>query len=197
MELTTAKRAINKLFRVQSGDFHAMKELEAGEIPLISCGDVNNGLVGYFDVPEDKTYQSALTVAYNGQPLTTKFHPYRFGAKDDVAVLVPLQPMRTETLIYVAAMLNRLTWRYSYGRKCFREKLEHVQIPILVEGPDEDAPLDEETIGRFYRQSYEGVVQGMAERMAFWDPETERPEVAETVNPERDLGQPVPHLPGL
>jgi hypothetical protein len=148
-------------------------------------------------VPEDNTYQSALTVAFNGQPLTTKFHPYRFGAKDDVAVLVPLQPMKNETLIYIAAMLNRLTWRYSYGRKCFREKLEHVQIPVLVTGPEEDAPLDEEAIGRFYRQSYKAVMQGMAERMAFWEPDTERPEIAQTANPEPRSGQAVPHLPGF
>src|SRR3990167_8251652 len=118
---------VAELFAVNSGDFHALSELDAGDVPLISCGDLNNGLVGYFDIPEKKRYDHAITVAYNGSPLTTKFHPYPFGAKDDVAVLTPLKPMGECAVMYVAALLNRMTWRYSYGRKCFKEKLGSVE----------------------------------------------------------------------
>jgi hypothetical protein len=79
---------LRELFRVRSGDFHAVNELDPGHTRLISCGDLNNGLVGYYDIPKDQRYGRTLTVAYNGSwPLTTKFHPYEFGAKDDVAVL--------------------------------------------------------------------------------------------------------------
>jgi hypothetical protein len=111
---------VKELFEVRSGDCHATSELGPGKIPLISCGDIGNGLVDYFDIPEEWTYSRAITVAYNGSwPLTTKFHPYRFGAKNDVAVLLPLQPMKDSVMLYAAALLNRLVWRYSYGRKCF------------------------------------------------------------------------------
>lgn len=137
---------IGDLFDVISGDFHATKELEPGSIPLISCGDIENGLVGWFDIPRENQYRRAITVAYNGQPLLSKFHPYTFGAKDDVAVLKPRSSMRTATLLYVAAMLNRNAWRYSYGRKCFREKLKLFRIPVPVQKTDAAVIVDEDKI---------------------------------------------------
>ena len=105
---------VSALFDVNSGDFHALKELEPGKIPLVSCGDTDNGVMGYYDIPADKQYRDTITVAYNGSwPIMSKFHPYAFGAKDDVAVLLPHQSMSTLALLYVAALLNRTTWRYS------------------------------------------------------------------------------------
>ena len=98
-----------QLFEIKAGDFHATKELDAGKVPLISCGDVDNGLVGFFHIPKENIYERCLTVAFNGTPLLTKFHPYRFGAKDDVAVLIPRDTMSDSTLLHIAALLNRMT----------------------------------------------------------------------------------------
>jgi hypothetical protein len=145
---TLQNKCIYDLFEVRSGDFHATKELDPGSTPLISCGDSDNGLVGYFDIPPDMTYRRAITAAYNGSwPLTAKFHPYEFGAKDDVAVLCPRIALEDKTLFYVAAMLTRLTWRYSYGRKCFKEKLQNVKIAVPVEV---NGQIDERAIARMF-----------------------------------------------
>lgn len=134
---------LGELFEVQSGEFHATRELERGEVPLISCGAVEDGLVGYFDIPPEQRHRDCITVAYNGSwPLLAKFHPYDFGAKDDVAVLAPRQQMRELTLLYVAAVLNRMTWRYSYYRKTFRTRVRNTLIPI----PMNDGKVDEEGI---------------------------------------------------
>lgn len=75
---------------------------------------------------------------------TEKVHPYSFAAKDDVAVLLPLKPLSDATLLYVAALLNRMIWPYSYGRKCFRAKLQKVTIPI----PMLDGEIDEQAIAK-------------------------------------------------
>ncbi len=123
---------IEELFKAKSGDFHAIKELDNGDIPLISCGGFDNGLVGYFDIPENKTYSYTLTIAYNGQPLTTKYHPYAFGAKDDVAVLLPRTKLQEKTLLYIASLFNNQSWRYSYGRKCFKRKLRKLSLNLPV-----------------------------------------------------------------
>lgn len=99
---------ISSFFKVHSGDFHSVGELDPGDVPLISCGDTSNGFIGNFDIPLDKTYQHCITVAYNGSwPLLAKFHPYRFGAKDDVAVLLPREPLKETTLLYIATLLNK------------------------------------------------------------------------------------------
>ena len=151
------KIKIESLFRVKSGDFHAIEELDTGKIPLIACGVTDNGFVGYYDIPEDKTYRRAITVAYNGLPLVTKFHPYKFGAKDDVAILIPRKPMKDFTLLYVAALLNMLIWRYSYGRKCYREKLQNVSLFIPLREVDL-LLIDEDEIERIYSKPFNAYI---------------------------------------
>lgn len=144
---TYLNKKISELFQVKSGDYHATKELDPGDVPLISCGDTSNGFIGYFDIPAERTYRRAITVAYNGSwPLLSKFHPYTFGAKDDVAVLIPRAEFQDATLFYIAAMLNRNTWRYSYGRKCFREKLMKFEVPVPVRAIDGQERIDEAAI---------------------------------------------------
>jgi type I restriction enzyme M protein len=155
MPWTLSKWKVDDLFNVKSGDFHAMKkELDSGDIPLISCGDIDNGYVGDFAIPEHKCYKKCLTVAYNGQPLLTKYHPYTFGAKDDVAVLIPRREIKTSTLLFIAAALNRLQWRYSYGRKCFRQKLQNVEILLPTTEADE---IDE------------GRIERLLDGLPYWD----------------------------
>ena len=125
--------AIDSLFLVRSGDFHATdKELGPGAVPLVSCGDVNHGLVGFFDIPKVMQYRDAITVAYNGQPLAAKYRPYAFGAKDDIGILEPRATTSPRSLLYVAIVLNARRWRYSYGRKCFKTKLEAVEVEVPV-----------------------------------------------------------------
>lgn len=142
-----SKVALELLFEVRSGDYHAVtKELDEGSTPLVSCGDVNHGLVGFFDIPRANRYRDAITVAYNGQPLTAKYRPYEFGAKDDVGVLVPRQPMTETTLVFITALLNARRWRYSYGRKCFKRKLEGVEVEVPLTVVDGLRELDETRI---------------------------------------------------
>ena len=123
---------LEELFDIRTGDYHAVKELEPGTIPLVSCGDVNHGLVGFFDVPEESRYCNAITVAYNGQPLTAKYRPYTFGAKDDIGVLLPHKSIGLKSLLYITSLLNAKQWQYSYGRKCFQEKMKKLCIDIPV-----------------------------------------------------------------
>jgi hypothetical protein len=130
------------LFVIKSGDFHKAEDLPVGSIPLVSCGDANNGIMRFCSVPEKYIYQNALTVAYNGRPLLTKYHPYRFAAKDDVAVLIPKKPVPLATLLFTQIMLIREMWRYSYGRKCFREKLSKMCLLF----PQKNGEIDKEFI---------------------------------------------------
>lgn len=133
---------LEDLFEVESGEFHAAHELDSGPVPLISCGMVEDGLIGYFDIASGQRHRNCITVAYNGSwPLLAKYHPYEFGAKDDVAVLTPRAPMSDRALLYVAACLNLMTWRYSYYRKTFRARVRNtrISVPVANNGIDEAA----------------------------------------------------------
>lgn len=154
-----------KLFDIRSGDYHNASALNEGPTPLISCGNDDNGTVGLYDIPKEIIFRNALTVAYNGQPLTSKFHPYKFATKDDVAVLMPKRPLRPSTLLFVQAMLNRERWRYSFGRKCFREKLElqSIGLPVLPNGePDEDT-IQGIVSATPYWNHFESLISGAGE----------------------------------
>lgn len=130
---------LRELFEMRAGEYHNAGDLPPGRIPLISCGDMDNGIMSFVSVPEADIHQNQITIAFNGDTLTTKFHPYRFAAKDDVAVCSPKHPLRLSTLLFVQLMMAREKWRYSYYRKCFMEKLERqcVSLPIRGDSIDE------------------------------------------------------------
>lgn len=140
-----ANFSLDSLFELRSGDFHSLSELLEGETPIASCADGNNGVAATMAVPAENIYADAMTIAFNGTPLTTKIHPYAFGAKDDVAVALPLekdgQALPPEALIFIQAQLNAERWRFSYYRKCFKAKLGRtiVELPEKKRGiPDID-----------------------------------------------------------
>ena len=139
---------MEQLFEIKSGDYHAVADLDDGNTPLVSCGDVNHGFIGRFDIPPEFTYANTVTVAYNGKPLTAKFRPYEFGAKDDVGVLSPHEPLSDLALIYVAALLNSMRWRFSYGRKCFKNKLRQLEIDVPAVCHKGNLRIDESYINR-------------------------------------------------
>lgn len=149
---------LSDLFDIHSGDHHVAKDLPEGDIPLISGGDERNGITKpesdpiYCDVPPSETYEDKLTVSHKGQPLTSKFHPYTFAAKDDAGVLTPKQPkpMSTQTLLYIANVIERDRWRYSYGRNCYQDRLRRLTIELPV---DEDGELAEDYMAAIVESS--------------------------------------------
>jgi len=90
-------------------------------------------------------YKRKVTVAFNGLPLTAKFHPYEFGAKDEIAILKEKEQLQDSTLLFVASLLSMQKWRYSYGRKCFMNKLKSFEIQVPV---DKNNRIDEEAISQ-------------------------------------------------
>ncbi len=132
---------LDDIFEMVPGDYHALNELPKGRIPVVSCGEGENGIAGFFDVPGPYS-RNKLTIALNGSPLLTKYHPYDFAAKDDVAVCAPRETLGLATLLFVQVALNRERWRYSYYRKCYIDKLRRFQIQL----PSYRGKVDEATI---------------------------------------------------
>lgn len=125
---------LDSLFGLHAGDYHSLGKVRRGSIPVVSCKDTGNGIIGSYSIPAESVYHDALTIAFNGRPLTTKIHPYAFGAKDDVAVAVPRETWPPEVLVFLAGSLNAERWRFSYYRKCFREKLGRFEISLPAKG---------------------------------------------------------------
>ena len=92
---------------------------------------------------EGPVYRDKLTIAFNGMnTLTAKYHPYRFAAKDDVAICLPKQALWVTTHLFVQAILNRERWRYSFYRKCYVDKLRRFEVLL----PSKRGKVDEDGI---------------------------------------------------
>lgn len=132
---------LGEIYNLVPGDFHSATKLKRGPIPLVSCGDLDNGIIGHIAV-SGHVYQNRFTVALNGSPLTAKYHPYRFSAKDDIAICIPRSPLQLTTEMFILATLNRERWRYSYYRKCYIDKLKRFRVPL----PAKNGSIDEDAI---------------------------------------------------
>jgi hypothetical protein len=144
--------ALGDIYDLMPGDYHNASILKTGKTPLVSCGDLDNGIIGFVTAPESRIYQCRLTVALNGQPLTTKYHPYRFAAKDDIAVCIPRSPLQLTTEMFIQATINRERWRYSYYRKCYVDKLRRLCFQL----PSSSGAIDE------------GAMRKMVEAAPYW-----------------------------
>lgn len=149
--------ALGDIFELEPGHFHSVGRLPPGPVPVVSCGDYDNGVIGYFDVGNAPTFSDRITIAFNGEnPLTAKYHPYKFTAKDDVAVCHPKKPLLPATEFFIQTMVNRERWRYSYYRKCYADKLYRFEVAL----PVKDGELDEATMKAVVETSpYWGYVQ--------------------------------------
>ena len=157
---------IEHLFHLYAGDYHSLAEEDAGQVPVVSCADTGNGLAGAYDVPNDVLFGDAITIAFNGWPLTTKLHPYVFAAKDDVAVAIPKAAMTPEALIFIQAQLNAERWRYSYYRKCFKAKLGRTTVELPFKNGKVDFDF---MIAAVQAQPYWWF---LAPRLKDWEPRT-------------------------
>jgi hypothetical protein len=105
--VTNRQSLLAEIFDLKAGDYHYLGGLPRGTVPVISCGNEENGLCGYFEIKEH-VYSHKMTIAFNGATVAAKYHPYEFAAKDDVAVCIPKSPLQLTTLLFLfKAMFRR------------------------------------------------------------------------------------------
>jgi hypothetical protein len=132
---------ITDLFILQRGHFHAIDRLKSGVYPTISRISDNNGLVGFYEKPKKAEVFPKFLITVSTVTGDAFFQYYPFIATDNVVVCIPTREFRVTTLLYVQAALNKVKWRYSYGRQCYKGKLQKtvLSIPVNIKNEiDED-----------------------------------------------------------
>ena len=123
---------ITKLLTIDRGDFHALDRLDLGDIPTVSriCND--NGVTGFFEKPDNaKTYNKGLiTVStVSGDAFVQLVD---FIATDNVLICSPKAPFKITTLFFIAFMINKQKWRFSYGRQPYKRIFSKLNIFMPV-----------------------------------------------------------------
>jgi len=123
---------ITKIFSLVRGHFHAIDRLEKGSYPTISRVSEDNGLVGFYEKPKKAKIFPAgiITVSTVTGDAFLQYTP--FIATDNVVMCIPIKPLRITTLIYIQVLLNKVKWRYSYGRQCYKDNFQKTVISLPV-----------------------------------------------------------------
>jgi hypothetical protein len=123
---------ITDLFELKVAKSKGNEDYDDGEIPYISSTTMNNGVVKFVDpYSDDKVFTGGL-ICISGLGFATlqlsDFLPKGNGG-DSATILVPREEMSVNELIYYTATFNLLhTWRFSFGRKCGKERIKNLDL---------------------------------------------------------------------
>ena len=123
---------IDELFDPQRGHFHAIDKLEEGIYPTVSRVSDNNGIVGFYNKPaKAKVFpKGIITVSTVTGDAFVQQTP--FIATDNVVMCIPKRLLRISTLLYIVTLLNKVKWRYSYGRQCYRGNFQKTVLSLPI-----------------------------------------------------------------
>ena len=132
---------IGLLFNCDTTKMSVKDELKDGLVPFISRSAVDNGCVGYVEVDDDMiTKGDCLTIGAEGI--------YSFYQPDNFATGNKIYTLRNSELsifsyLFIATVLNKESYRYSYGRARVLSMLtnEAIKLPIKY-GKDNKPKLD-------------------------------------------------------
>lgn len=125
---------IEDLFRVEltKGDIKA-DEVDSGNIPLISSGEGNNGVVKYIskdgdgkaEMFPDNTITLDMFCHANYQGI-----PYYAVGHGRVNILFPKFDLNKYIGIFICTLINREVYRFSYGRAVYSTVAEKMKIKL-------------------------------------------------------------------
>ena len=125
---------INKLFMVElsKGDLK-IDEVQIGNIPLVSSGENNNGIVGYIDDKGDGKAE-----IFDGNCITVDmfcnafYQPNEFYAVSHgrVNILKPKFELTKYIGLFITTIINNERFKYSYGRAVYSGVCENMVIKL-------------------------------------------------------------------
>lgn len=124
---------IKELFEVSYGNVRSIKNYEKGDIPYVSSGSKNNGVLGLINTDEELFPKKSITIASKGSIGSCFVQPFDFVAsKDNVVVLKDKEDcsLSIEEKYIICAYINSLNWKYSYGRTLSKTRIENIDIII-------------------------------------------------------------------
>ncbi|MCA3793830.1 MAG: restriction endonuclease subunit S [Burkholderia sp.] len=136
---------ISQLFELKKGKRLTKAQLKTrpGLIPFIGAIDSNNGVAANVDAAIHDG--GTITVNYNGAGVADSFYqPVPFWASDDVNVLYPKFAMSPAVALFIATVIGKEKYRFSYGRKWHLERMREsaIHLPANDDGEPDFAYME-------------------------------------------------------
>ena len=128
---------ITTFFNLIRSDFHAIDRLDDGNYPTVSRSTHNNGIVGFYAKPDGtKIYPNFwITVSTTSGKAYVQMDD--FIATDNVVILEPKRNIKITTLFFIQFMINKASWRYSYGRQCYKNTFSKTKVYLPINDNNE------------------------------------------------------------
>lgn len=134
---------IGKVFEVSTTKMSVKDELLSGTIPFISRTAENNGCDGYVDVEKDKLSKAnCLTIGAEG--IYCFYQPFDFATGNKIYTLRNHNLSRLSYL-FIATILNKEDYKYSYGRARIKSKLQEEIIKLPIKHNVDGTPFIDES----------------------------------------------------
>lgn len=128
---------ISDLFEIKTGGDLWLEKEESGDIPVVSLGFENNGVVGYIKKNNEHHLYPAGSITVSGWAGGMKafVQVKNFYVRGRVKVLIPKQTLTLQEKFYYCCCFNANAYRYTYGRKSSGIRFSNVSIPDRSEIP--------------------------------------------------------------
>jgi hypothetical protein len=141
---------INKFFKPVKGRGKYLEKLGVGTTPIISATNENNGITAFVDI-EPIFKAPRITVERVSGSAFVQLYDF-VTVPDDIIVLEPLiDNYEIEFLFYVASLIYLNRWKYCYGRKLSKTRLNKMKLPFPSKG---DSKVDMNYIKNIVDSSY-------------------------------------------
>lgn len=151
---------VGELFDVKLSDGdNKPKKLPKGDIPLVSAGTTNNGIVGYFESDTIIFPAGSLTADMFGQVF---YQPNEFQTVSHgrVNILIPKQELSPKIGHFIVTILNNVCKKYSFTEMLTSKKLQAETIPLPLKPHQGD--YTQEDIDWDYMESFMSQFQNLA-----------------------------------
>lgn len=128
---------VDDLFSVQlsKGDIK-LNDMLIGDVPLVSSGETNNGVVGYIDSAGDGKAEifskNKITVDMFGNVYYQEENFYAV-SHGRVNILEPVFDMTKYIGLFIVSIINKEKFKYSYGRAVYSNVLCNVIIKLPIQ----------------------------------------------------------------
>ena len=114
------------LFEMKAGKYYPSDSYALGKVPLISASENNNGAKDLTNL--DSKYSDCLTIGKIG--ISTFYQKIPFTASSDVTILKPKISFNEYVGLFIATILNKEKYKWSYGRQIRLNDCQKLSIKL-------------------------------------------------------------------
>lgn len=123
----------HELFIIKKGKRIINEQMKDGITPCIRPIESNNGVFKFIDIIPNHE-KNTITISYNGSVGEAFYQPMDYFALDDINILYPKFQLNVYIAMFLITLIKLEKYRYSFGRKWNKERMEQSLIKLPVNG---------------------------------------------------------------